>query len=207
MDKNAVAVSVFNKLAQLYQEKFMDVSAYRHGLDLFCAALENTDAAVLEIACGPGNVTKYILAQRPGIKLLGTDLAPNMVELAKENNPAASFKVMDGRDIEKSGEKYDGILCGFFLPYLSKTETIDFIAHAAALLNPGGILYFSTMEDDYNRSGYKKGSTGDEIFIHYHEAVYLKKALEANHFKLLYEERIHNAGADTDLVLIAKKDV
>jgi 2-polyprenyl-3-methyl-5-hydroxy-6-metoxy-1,4-benzoquinol methylase len=207
MDKNANAVNVFNKLAQLYQEKFMDVSAYRYGLDLFCKAIEKQDAAVLEIACGPGNVTKYILAQRPGIKLLGTDGAPNMVELARENNLTASFKVMDGRDIVQSGEKYDGILCGFFLPYLSKTETIDFIANAAATLNPGGILYLSTMEDDYSRSGYKKGSTGDEIFMHYHETAYLKEALEANHFKLLHEERIHNTGADTDLVLVAKKDL
>jgi len=206
MDKNAVAVNVFNTVAQLYQDKFMDVSAYRYGLDIFCNAIEKQDAAVLEIACGPGNVTKYVLAQRPGIKILGTDLAPNMVKLAKANNPAGDFKVMDGRDIAKSGQKYDGVLCGFFLPYLSKMETTDFIENAAATLNPGGILYLSTMEDDYSRSGYKKGSTGDEIFMHYHEAAYLKKALEASHCTLLHEERICSTGADTDLVLIAKKN-
>jgi len=206
MDKNAVAVNVFNKVAQLYQDKFMDVSAYRQGLDLFCAAIQKPGATVLEIACGPGNITRYVLDKRPDIGLLGTDLAPNMLSLGKANNPAANFMLMDGRDIGKLEKRYDGVLCGFLFPYLSKKEAVDFLTGAADILNPGGILYLSTMEDDYSKSAYVKGSTGDEVFMHYHEAAYLKKALEASHCTLLHEERICSTGADTDLVLIAKKN-
>jgi hypothetical protein len=41
-------------------------------------------------------------------------------------------------------------MCGFGLPYLSKEETENLISGSFALLKPEGVLYVSTMEDDYN---------------------------------------------------------
>ena len=35
MDKNKIAVGVFDKLATLYQEKFMDVNLYSDTFDFF----------------------------------------------------------------------------------------------------------------------------------------------------------------------------
>jgi trans-aconitate methyltransferase len=57
------------------------------------------DADILELACGPGNITQYIISKRSDFKILGTDLAPNMIELAKINNPSAQFQLLDSRDI------------------------------------------------------------------------------------------------------------
>jgi len=177
MDKTKIAVEVFDKLAELYQQKFMDVSIYSESLDLFCKVLPK-NAEVLELACGPGNITSYLLKNRPDLKICGTDLAPNMIRLAKQNNPSAEFGIMDCREISRLEKKYDAIMCGFCLHYLSKEETIKLIQDALTLLNTGGFLYLSTMEDEYSKSGLRRGSTGDEIFMHYHEAAYLTEALE-----------------------------
>src|ERR1043165_1092851 len=100
MDYNEMAVNVFDRCAQDYQAKFMDVQQYSRSLDIFCAQVKK-DAGILELACGPGNITKYLLQKRPDLEILGTDLAPNMLELAKQHNPQAIFQLMDCRDIGK----------------------------------------------------------------------------------------------------------
>lgn len=208
MDKSKIAVDIFNKNANLYQDKFMDVNLYGSSFDLFCSTLKK-DAEILELACGPGNITKYLLDKRPDFKILGTDLAPKMVELAKINNPTAEFELMDCREIVKLEKKYDAIMCGFCLPYLSREEALQLIADASHILKPGGVIYISTMEDDYAKSAFKKGSTGEEIFMHYHQADYLTQALKENKFMVIDLKRQDYPEKDgtktTDLILIAEK--
>jgi ubiquinone/menaquinone biosynthesis C-methylase UbiE len=208
MDKTKIAIDVFNKNAELYMGKFMDVSLYDDTFDLFCSSI-SLNGNVLELACGPGNITKHLLDKRPDLKILGTDLAPNMIALARMNNPTAEFQLMDCRDIGKLEKKYDGIMCGFCLPYLSKKEAIKLIGDACKLLKPGGALYISTMEDDYSKSGFKKGSTGDEIYIHYHQENYLTKALKENGLTIIdLSHKVYpgEEGIITDLVIIAKRE-
>jgi ubiquinone/menaquinone biosynthesis C-methylase UbiE len=209
MDKTKIAVAVFDKHAKMYQEKFMDVSVYQESLDFFLRHLKHNNGSILEIACGPGNVTKNLLDKNPTLKILATDLSPNMLALAKENNPSADFKLMDGRSVALLKKKFAGIVCGFFLPYLSKEETLWFIKDVASVLEEGGLLYLSTMEDDYHKSGFEKGSSGDEIFIHYHEFEDLSEMLNINQFKILNVWRHHslltNRKKVTDLVIVAEK--
>ncbi|CAN5425346.1 class I SAM-dependent methyltransferase [soil metagenome] len=209
MDKSKIAVDIFDKRASLYQDKFMDVSLYHNSFDLFCVSIQKPTASILELACGPGNITKYLLEKRPGFQIFGIDLAPNMIRFAAINNPSAKFEVMNCRDIHTIEERYDGIMCGFCLPYLSKEEAIKLIGDAALLLNFGGILYLSTMEDDYSKSGFKTGSAGDEMYMHYHQADYLTAALDKNEFKILHLQRqdfpMQDGTKMTDLLIIARK--
>lgn len=207
MDKNKIAVGVFNKLAKTYQDKFMNVDLYKTSFEVFCQNLKSTNAEILEVACGPGNITKFLLDHNPNLQILGTDLAPNMIELAKMNNPSAHFKIMDGRNIHSLDKKFDAIMCGFCLPYFSKEETIQFILDTSRLLNPEGIIYLSTMEGDYSTSTFKRGSSGDEIFMHYYSSDFLEKELIQNHFQIIHSERkkyLHNEEETTDLILIAQ---
>jgi 2-polyprenyl-3-methyl-5-hydroxy-6-metoxy-1,4-benzoquinol methylase len=209
MDKNKIAVEIFNKCADIYQDKFMDVSLYHETFDLFCRNITKQNPDIIELACGPGNITRYLLSKRPDFKIVGTDLSVNMINLAKINNPTAEFQLMDCRDIGMISKKYDAIMCGFCLPYLSKEETLKMIADASKLLNPNGLIYISTMEDDYSSSAFKKGSTGDEIFMHYHEAGYLTEAFIKNNFNIIELTRKIYPSTDgtttTDLIIIAKK--
>ena len=209
MDKTKMAIDVFDKRANEYQAKFMDVGLYHDTFDLFCTSITKENAEILELACGPGNITRYLLNKRPDFKILGIDLAPNMIELAKRNNPTASFQCMDCRDIRLLGKKYDAVMCGFCLPYLSKEESVQLISDVYNLLESNGLLYISTMEDDYAKSGLESSSSGDQMFIHYHEADYLTQALLENGFKIIALQRKEYPKQDgsktTDLVIIAGK--
>ncbi len=209
MDRTQQAVSIFDKNAEAYQERFMTFDLYHDTFDTFCQYIGKPDASIVDASCGPGNITRYLLDHHPGFNILGTDLSPNMLRLAASNNPTAAFKQMDTRHILLLNSRYDGIICGFGLPYLSKEEALLFIHDAAALLQPKGVLYLSTMEKNYALSGIEKASTGEEVYMYYHESGYLEQALEANGLTVVMVQRKDFPGKDgeniIDLILIAQK--
>jgi SAM-dependent methyltransferase len=209
MDKSRMAVNLFDRLALLYQEKYMDVGMYHELFDIFCNSISSHNAEVLELGCGPGNITKYLLQKRPDLNILGTDLAPAMIELARMNNPRARFELMDCRDIGGLKNKYHALMCGFCLPYLSKEEAIQLIADSSKILADDGVIYLSFMEDEYIKSGLKKSSTGDELYMHYHEGQYILEALHIANFTIIDTQRkvtdLTDGAENIDLIIIAKK--
>lgn len=199
----------FEKSAKIYQDKFMDVSLYAGPLNTFCNNITTNNADILDIACGPGNITKYLLDRKPDYDILGIDFSPKMLDLAQHNNPGAKFRLMDCREIDRIEKKFDGITCGFCLPYLTPEEAIELIVHTSRLLKPGGVFYLSTMEEnDDNKSRYQISGTGDQVYVIYHREDYLTKALQENNFEVISVERFSAPDKDglmiTDLVWIAK---
>lgn len=186
----------------------MDVSRYGNTFDTFSAYLPQ-EATVLELACGPGNITKYLLNKRPDLRILGTDIAPNMLELATSNNPTVTFELMDCRNITNTNT-FTAIMCGFCLPYLSETETEKLLSDCYKLLEPNGILYLSTMEENaYHSSGIKTNSHGDQTYMHYHRAAFLEDVLLKHNFMISRVFREITPASDgtstTDLIILAQK--
>jgi 2-polyprenyl-3-methyl-5-hydroxy-6-metoxy-1,4-benzoquinol methylase len=209
MDKSKAAVEVFDRRATEYEAKYMDVSMYGSTLDLFCSLVKSHYPSVLELACGPGNVTRYLLDKRNDLNILSTDLSPRMIELAKQNNPEADFLLMDCRKVNDLEQQFDAVMCAFCLPYLDKVEALQLIKNCSQILDSGGVIYISTMEDVESRSGYETSSYGDTCYINYHQADYLVKALKANGFtvkELTRQEYVSAKIPTTDLILIALKN-
>ena len=211
MDKYAITIETYNKSAIKFQDKFMHMDLYNDSYDKFCSLIKKDSANIFEIACGPGNITKYLLTKRPDFKILGIDLSPKMIELAKINNPTAEFQLMDCRQIGQISKKYDAIVCGFCMPYLSKEECAQLISDSSKLLNPNGLIYLSTMEDDYNKSGFETTSFSgeDKVYIHYHQADFLINALNKHDFINIDLQRKdypeQNGTFTTDLIIIAQR--
>jgi len=213
MDHCQLSAATFDQLAERYRDKYMDLDLYDAGYARFCALLPAGRARVLDAACGPGNVARYLLAQRPELELLGIDLAPRMVALAQAALPAAQFAVHDCRAIAclpgPFDGTFDGIVCAFGLPYLSADEAAAFIAAAAAQLRPSGALYLSAMEGRPEDSGLETSSSGEQVYVHYHAAEALQQALRASGLRLLELQRMPappGASKKTqDLIIIASK--
>jgi 2-polyprenyl-3-methyl-5-hydroxy-6-metoxy-1,4-benzoquinol methylase len=209
MDSYQLTFQTWNKVAALYQDKFMNVDLYNDTYDRFCELIAKPSSRIFEIGCGPGNITKYLLAKRPDFQIEAIDVAPNMIELAKANNPTVHFRVMDCRNIGNISSKYDAIIAGFCLPYLSKEDTAKFLRGCAGLLNKGGILYFSTIKGDYANSGFVAGSTGDKCYIYYYNENDLRHELAQNNFEVLEVKHKTFSKEDgttsEDMVFIARK--
>lgn len=209
MDPYKETFETWNKVASLYQEKFMGLKLYNDTYDLICNVVIKNKATILEIGCGPGNITKYLLSKRPDFNIFGIDIATNMIELAKINNPKANFAVMDSRNISEIETKYDAIVCGFCLPYLSETDSQKLIFEANYLLNNSGFLYLSFVEGDPNKSGFQAGSTGNRSYFYYHNLDQLKAQLLQNSFEDLkifkVEYKKSEKEQDIHTIITAKK--
>lgn len=209
MDHSELAASIFDKHAESYMERFMDVSMYAKSFDFLLSCIKKGEVELLEIACGPGNITQYLLTKNENLKFDSTDLSPNMIALAKQNNPTANCFLLDAREIKDLGKKYDVIIAGFAFPYLNLKEVEQFIADAAGMLNEQGLLYISTMEDDYEKSGMVRSSKGDEMMMHFYTEKILNEILAKNKFNIRYVERIRtimtNGAEVVDLQLVCSR--
>lgn len=208
MDRYKETFDTWNNIASLYQDKFMNLDLYNDTYNFICSSIDKPNAKLLEIGCGPGNITKYLLSKRPDFDIFGIDIAPNMVELAKKNNPTASFAVMDTRQINSLDQKYDGIIVGFCLPYLSSADSNELISNAYDLLNDNGLIYLSFVEGDPDKSDFKVGSAG-RVYFQYHTLDDLMtKLIETNFdhietFKVNY--KTSEREFDVHTILTAKK--
>lgn len=208
MDKYKETFETWDKMASRYQEKFMDLDLYDETYDFFCRSIPKEKARILEIACGPGNITRNLLSRRPDFNILGTDVSPNMINLARNSNPAADFKVMDCRSIRELQPGFDGIICGFGLPYLSPEDSSTLIAASSDLLSDGGMIYISFVGGDPGRSGFHTGSSGDRVYFYYHNPGQVKAELMKNHFEHLHLFQIAyptDAGKELHTVLTGRK--
>lgn len=209
MDTYKETFETWNTVAALYEEKFMDLDFYNETYDYICSSIVNPNAKLLDLGCGPGNITKYLLSNRPDFDIYGIDVAPNMIELAKKNNPSARFDVMDSRQISQLQMKYDGIICGFCLPYLSPADSQKLILDVKKLLNDEGLFYLSFVEGDPNQSGFQVGSSGKRVYFYYHNLAVLKmNLLEAGLetievFQIDYKKS--STATEIHTVLVARK--
>ena len=209
MDNYQETFETWNKLASLYQDKFMDLELYNESYDAFCNSIAKENANILEIGCGPGNITKYLLLKRPNYQIYGIDVAPNMIELARQNNPTAKFDVMDCRNIGEINQDFDGIVCGFCLPYLSEGDARKLLIDSFNLLTENGMMYISFVEGDPNDSGFKTSSTGDRTYFYYYELEELKKQLVESGFgmpeiyKVIYNK--NEKEVETHTIVLTRK--
>lgn len=185
MDTYKETFFTWNTIAKFYQDKFMDLDIYNDTYQILVESIPKKKAKVLEIGCGPGNISKYLLTQNPQLKLKGIDVSENMIQLAKKNNPIAEFEIMDGRKIHLLKDSFDAIVCGFCIPYFSNKDCIKLINDCNNLLNNSGILYLSFVEGDPSNSGFISGSSGARTYFYYHQLKSLKKVLKNYSFKII----------------------
>jgi 2-polyprenyl-3-methyl-5-hydroxy-6-metoxy-1,4-benzoquinol methylase len=209
MDNYQKTFETWDKVAALYQSKFMDLDLYNDTYIKFCELVNKTNATIFEIGCGPGNITKHLIARRQDFKIYAIDVSTNMIQLAKANNPTANFSVMDCREIGSLTLKFDGIISGFCMPYLSKEDNSQFIRNCASLLEPGGIFYFSAIKGNYSDSGFVAASTGDQSYVYYYDEEYLQNELIKNNFEtieIIYRPSpVAVANTKDDIIFLAKK--
>ncbi|MDR2036711.1 MAG: class I SAM-dependent methyltransferase [Bacteroidales bacterium] len=211
MNTFEISVKRFDEFASEYAEKFMNIDLYRVHLDRFCDLTENKQPKILELGCGPGNVTGYLKQRFQNSEIIAIDLAPQMIDLAKNAVNGVDFRVMDVREIKNLNIRFDLIMCSFCLPFLSKEDAFQLIADCSERLEQKGLLYLSTMEGNESKAGFEPTCfSGDsEVYFNYHEQQCLEKALLENGFTIEYNIRQSflepNDDITIDLMMIAKK--
>ena len=134
---------------------------------------------VLDVGCGPG---RHALAlARRGMHVVGVDLSPDFVALAREgaagDGLAATFEVLDVRDLAYDGE-FDAVIClcqgGFgLLGGHDEASVLERIARAA---RPGGGVAVSAFSSYFALRGLEDGERFDPTTGVLHEVSTVRDA-------------------------------
>ena len=210
MDTVLHNVNIYNKHVSKYIDKFIELNLYKDTFDVFAEMLPPS-ATVLDLGCGPGNVIKYLSAQRPDLRFTGVDLAEEMITAARSQLPDATFTVLDIRHVASIGGCFDAIIAAFCISYLSHTDLPKLFADLNQLTEKDGMVYLSCMEGLSGKSGFEKTSfTGeDEMYITYYSRVEITQLMYEYGFhiaKFFTKDYLEMDGAvTTDLFFIAGK--
>lgn len=190
----------------------MELDLYNDTYDLFCKEIKKDNARILEMACGPGNITRYLLAQHPCFEIRATDPAPEMLKIAVQYAPKAKFELLDARDLGDFSQQFDALIAGFLLPYLDKEDCATLIANSAKKLSANGIIYLSYIHGNYEDSYMQTSSDGRySMLIHYYTPSFVEALLVKHHFTVLHslqkEYLLHNQKTEFHNIIIARKQV
>ncbi len=114
--------AVFGRHAVAYQQRIEQVMERGEARGRL-RVLELVDARpgmrVLDLACGPGTLSRRIALQvSPGGDVVGIDLAPGMIEVARAAQiPNARFEVMDLERLSFADGSFDAAVCGHGLQF------------------------------------------------------------------------------------------
>ena len=162
-DKNMIAVDTYNKIAQEYDEEFVNDYSDTPYVDKFLNYLEGKK--VLDIGCGVGNLTKYIMDK--GFNVEGIDLSKEMLNIAKQKYSDIKFYEMNMKEITLR-KKYDGIMLAYSLFHLTKKEVIEVLPKYYDLLNSNGKILLILQYGQGERIVDEPLKEGLKIFINYY---------------------------------------
>ncbi len=152
--------TVFNDNADIYADKYMSVAKYQNELQQLCKLIVEDEARILDIACGPGNLSQYMISRNPKYRILGIDFALAMISKARSLVANVEFQLMDVREIGQLNQKFDVIICGFVMPYLEDEDIEKMMLDIKKLLCQNGLLYISTILGEKDEQIAKKSSDG-----------------------------------------------
>lgn len=175
--------SVADRYLELFRHEFEEKPYDREVLRTFATAV-GPRAYVCDAGCGPcGHVTR-ILADH-GLNVVGIDVAPRCIELAKREQPSLKFEVMDLAKMAFAGNALDGIVAYYALHYMPKSA-LDAVFHefARALRPDGRVLIVAKNGDGEGWIDDPLGS-GLKVFWSTPTAQELEDSLQQNGFTLL----------------------
>lgn len=206
-NQQATIKSVFDAFAPEYVELFMDLKKYTRGVTDFALSFGD-NPTLLDLGCGPGNIASAIIQAKPNAQLIGVDLSPRMIELAKQQVPEGKFYEGNISEPSNFGKNFDGVILGFVLPYLDVHSTKELLMKVNEVTNPSGYLLMLTMVDEETKTIVKTNQSMDDhsIEITYYSINDLKKMIINSGYQLIQEEQFVNEyNGENEVLIIAKK--
>ncbi len=107
----------------------------REWLARFAATLGNP-GPICDLGCGPGHVARYLHEQ--GAQVLGVDLSPRMIELARQLNGGIAFHVGNMAALSVADGSWSGIAAFYSIIHIPPTQIASVLREFWRVLRPGG---------------------------------------------------------------------
>lgn len=95
-------------------------------------------ASVLDAGCGTGRMVGFLRGL--GLDVIGVDLSPGMVGIARTVHPDVGFQVADLRHLPFADDTFAGVLAWYSLIYCAPDDLAAALRELTRVLAPGGYL-------------------------------------------------------------------
>ncbi|WP_433544197.1 class I SAM-dependent methyltransferase (plasmid) [Streptomyces sp. CA-294286] len=140
------AAAVFDALGADYERAFGGSPAHHDSLRRLLDDLA-PGSRVLDVGSGTGRPTAAALAAA-GHRVLGVDVSPVMVALARRQVPEAEFQQADIHDMPLPEASFDAVCVYFSLLQMSRAEQSALLHRLVRALRPGGLCALATVPLD-----------------------------------------------------------
>jgi SAM-dependent methyltransferase len=150
-------------LAEFYADRLAGaldrMPAERAVLGLFCdlTLAAGLGTTVGDIGCGTGRLAPCLAGR--GLSPRGIDLSPEMIRVARRDQPGFDFGVADLRALPFADVSLVGVVCWYSLMYLPPADRPVAFGELARVVKPGGYLVtaFKAGDSQVRRGGRSTG--------------------------------------------------
>jgi SAM-dependent methyltransferase len=132
--------SSYDTVAESYAQKFFEELTRkpfdRDLLDVFAKRVP--PGTVLDIGCGPGQIGRYLHDR--GLEVIGLDLSPAMIDVARRLNPGMRFEVADMRRLPSVDGSVAGIAAFYSVIHIAREGVPAVLGEFHRVLGRGGRL-------------------------------------------------------------------
>jgi SAM-dependent methyltransferase len=137
-------IECYDKTAKNYADKFMGELSHKEfdrTLLTAFASVNRNKGKIIDLGCGPGQTTKY-LADCGCKDVLGVDLSPEMVKVAKEINPQLNFETADMLNLSYPDKTFGAALAFYSIVHFDDAQiSMAFREIKRVLVNNGHFLF------------------------------------------------------------------
>jgi SAM-dependent methyltransferase len=164
-------------------------------LDRFLQLIEALNLKILDIGCGNGKDTAYLMAK--GATVVGIDYSAKMLQEAKRHVQNGVFHLMDMRNLGFRNNTFDGVWANGCIYHVPKVELNQVLKEVIRVLKPLGIFSFNAKAGiGEGLEGNPKSFGGGPRFYAYYTISEIKERLEEAGFEVIeakfYPQRIFN---------------
>jgi len=201
--------TTYNRIAADFAADHQHDSWIEDFLIQFAQALPAT-ASMLDLGCGPAWEMQRMA--RPGLTQVGSDLSDELLKIAQENNPNATFVRGDMRHLPFEAGSFDGVFAKASLLHIKKDDVPSVLDEISRVLKPNGVVYIGVKKQNPGQSA--EATITEHDYGYSYERFYsfwimpeLISLLEQHHFSVFHnEERPNERGDTTWLNIFARHD-
>lgn len=129
--------------AEIYDSLFVPALFGRFAESIAAAAAVGPDDSVVDIACGTGALTRAVAARTTG-PVVGIDLNPGMIEVARARGGGVEYRVGDALALDLADRSFDLATCQFGIMFYP--DPVRGLAEMARVAERGAVAVWDSID-------------------------------------------------------------